>query len=205
MSDDLPIQILRADSVRLFLAVVVTVSGAGASLLWLLRSKRRQFALLYFGVASFMYGVRLIVTSKTIEYLSPQHKLLWLRMDWVITCLILFPFILFFVETVTPQWRAMARWLLIAGAVVQTVVLADRFFGNKSGLANKLNSAVVLVLMPLLLFMLFVPRRKGSPDLWVVRTGAIVFALFAFYTNAVGLKLIGGDSSLEYLGFVFFL
>src|SRR5262249_28912876 len=59
--------------------------------------------------------------------------------------------------------------------------------------------------MPLMLVMLFVPWRKGSRDLWVVRTGAIVFALFAFYTNAVGLKLIGGDSNLEYLGFVFFL
>ncbi len=190
---------------RLFLGVVVAATGMVACLLWLLRSKRRELALFYFGIASFMYGTRLIIHSDTIKYLAPTHKLLWQRTDWIITSLIVFPFILFFVETVTPQWRAVARWIVIAGAVVQALVLAGRWFNIESGLADKVNSAVILLLMPLLLFMLFVPPRKASRDLWIVRVGTVVFALFALYTNAVGVSLIRGNSNVEYIGFVFLL
>lgn len=205
MNDSDLVKLLEADILRLFLGAIVMFSGAAACLLWLLRSKRRELALFYFGIASFMYGIRLIINSATIPYLAPQHHLLWQRTNWVITGLIIFPFILFFVETVTPQWRAAARWIVATGAVVQALVLAGRWFNVKPSLADKVNSAVVLLLMPLLLFMLFVPRRKASRELWIVRTGTVVFALFALYTNAVGLQLIKGDSNLEYIGFVFLL
>ncbi len=205
MNDTVPVKLLEADVLRLFLSVVVAVSGVAACLLWLLRSKRRELALFYFGIASFMYGIRLIVNSGTIRYLFPEHTLLWLRTDWVITSLIVFPFILFFVETVTPQWRVAARWIVAIGAVAQTLVLAGRWLDIKRNLADKLNSAIVLVLMPLLLFMLFVPHRKAGRELRVVRTGTVVFALFALYTNAVDVGLIRGNPDIEYIGFVFFL
>jgi sigma-B regulation protein RsbU (phosphoserine phosphatase) len=126
-------------------------------------------------------------------------------MDWVITSLIIFPFILFFVETVTPQWRAAARWIVAVAAVVQTLVLAGRWFDIKKGWAEKMNSGIVLLLMPLLLFMLFVPRRRADRNLWIVRTGTVVFALFALYTNAAGFGLIRGNLNIEYIGFVFLL
>jgi sigma-B regulation protein RsbU (phosphoserine phosphatase) len=205
MNDSVPVKLLEADMLRLFLGAVVAVSGAAACMLWLLRSKRRELALFYFGIASFMYGIRLIVNSSTIRYLSPQHTLLWPRTDWVITSLIVFPFILFFVETVTPQWRTVARWIVAIGSAAQALVLAGRLFDIQRALADKVNSAVVLMLMPLLLFMLFWPRRKADRNLWIVRTGTVVFGLFALYTNAVDLGLIGGNSSFEYFGFVFLL
>ena len=205
MNDSVPVKLLEADMLRLFLGVVVAVSGAAACLLWLLRSKRRELALFYFGIASFMYGTRLIVNSATIGYLAPEHTLLWQRTDWVITSLIVFPFILFFVETVTPQWRATARWIVIAGMVAEMLVLTGRLLDVKRGLADKVNSTIVLLLMPLLLFMLFVPRRKADRALWIVRTGTVVFALFALYTNAVDLRMVRGNPNIEYMGFVTFL
>jgi sigma-B regulation protein RsbU (phosphoserine phosphatase) len=205
MNDTVPVKLLEADVLRLFLGVVVAVSGIAACLLWLLRSKRRELALFYFGIASFMYGIRLFVNSGTVRYLLPGHTLFWTRTDWVITSLIIFPFILFFVETVTPQWRTVACWIVTIGAAAQALVLAGRWFDINRNLANKANGAIVLLLMPLLLFMLFVPRRKAGRELRVVRTGTVVFALFALYTNAVALGLINGNSSVEYIGFVFFL
>src|SRR6185437_13492449 len=205
MNDSVPVKLLEADMLRLFLGVVVAVSGAAACLLWLLRSKRRELALFYFGIASFMYGVRLIANSATIGYLTPEHMLLWQRTDWVITSLIIFPFILFFIETVTPQWRTAALRIVIVGMVVEMLVLAGRLLDIKRGLADKVNSAVVLLLMPLLLFMLFVPLRKADRALWIVRTGTVVFALFAFYTNAVDLGVVRGNPNIEYIGFVIFL
>lgn len=205
MNDSVPVKLLEADMLRLFLGVVVAVSGAAACLLWLLRSKRRELALFYFGIASFMYGTRLIVNSATIGYLAPEYTLLWQRTDWVITSLIVFPFILFFVETVTPQWRATARWIVIAGMVAEMLVLTGRLLDVKRGLADKVNSTIVLLLMPLLLFMLFVPRRKADRTLWIVRMGTVVFALFALYTNAVDLRMVRGNPNIEYMGFVTFL
>jgi sigma-B regulation protein RsbU (phosphoserine phosphatase) len=205
MNDTVPVKLLEADVLRLFLGVVVAVSGMAACLLWWLRSKRRELALFYFGIASFMYGIRLFVNSGTIRYLFPGHPLLWIRTDWVITSLIVFPFILFFVETVTPQWRTVARWIVTIGAVAQALVLAGRWLDINRNLADKVNSAIVLLLMPVLLVMLFVPHRKAGRELRVVRTGTVVFALFALYTNAVAMGLINGNSSIEYIGFVFFL
>lgn len=45
----------------------------------------------------------------------------------------------------------------------------------------------------------------GSRGLWIVRTGFIVFALFAAYTNAAGVGLISGPNGFEFLGFAFLL
>jgi phosphoserine phosphatase RsbU/P len=205
MQDTVPLKLLEADVLPLFLGIVVAVSGVAACMLWFLRSKRRELALFYFGTASFMYGIRLIINTATIRYLAPQHSLFWQGADWVITSLIIFPFILFFVETVTPQWRAVARWIVIVGSVAQALVLAGRLFDIQRGLADWVNSVLILLLMPLLLFMLFWPRRKADKELWIVRTGTAVFALFALYTNMVGLGLIGGNANIEYIGFVFFL
>lgn len=205
MNDSKLVPLLEADMVPLFLGVVVGFSGMVACTMWLLRSKRRELALFYFGTASFMYGVRLFANSPTIRYLSPKHSLLWDRTDWIITSLIVFPFILFFVETVTPQWRAVARWIVSFAAAVQALVLAGRWFNVGRGLADKVNSVIILLLMPLLLFMLFVPPRRANRELWIVRTGTVVFALFALYTNSVGVGLIRGNSKIEYLGFVFLL
>lgn len=205
VDDKVPVAVINGEAIRLLLAIVVTISGFAACLLWLLRSKRRELALFYFGIASLMYGIRLMVNSATIGYLAPEHTLLWQRTDWVITSLIIFPFILFFIETVTPQWRTAALWIVIVGMVVEMLVLAGRLLDIKRGLADKVNSAVVLLLMPLLLFMLFVPLRKADRALWIVRTGTVVFALFAFYTNAVDLGVVRGNPNIEYIGFVIFL
>src|SRR5215813_12952401 len=105
MSTDVPVEVLRADAVRLLLSGIVTASGVGACLLWLPRARRHDFALLYFGIAAVMYGIRLVATSATIGYLTPQHTQFWQRTDWTITSLIVLPFTLFFVETVAPQWK----------------------------------------------------------------------------------------------------
>src|SRR5215469_6588859 len=129
MDAAVPVEVLKAEIVPLLLGIIVAAAGAAAILLWLLRSKRREFALLYFGIACFMYGVRLVTTSATIGYLAPKHTTLLQSMDWVITSLIIFPFILFFVETVTSQWRKAAPWIVGAGIVLQGLVLSLRLVG----------------------------------------------------------------------------
>jgi phosphoserine phosphatase RsbU/P len=205
MSSGVPLETVRADTLRLLLGTIFSASGAAACLLWLPRARRQGLALLYFGLAALMYGVRLIATTATMGYLAPQHSSLLQRVDWVITSFIGLPFILFFVETVAPQWKKAARWIVAVGLILQGLILTARLANVGRNYATAANNIIVLLLMPLLLFMLFLPRRNAGRDLWVVRAGVIIFAAFAVYTNAVAVGLIGGDPGLEFVGFAFFL
>jgi sigma-B regulation protein RsbU (phosphoserine phosphatase) len=205
MDHGVPVEVIRADAVRLLLGVVFAASGVAACLLWLPRARRRGFSLLYFGVAAFMYGVRLAATTATARYLLPHHTDLLQQLDWIITSFIGLPFILFSVETVAPQWKKQARWLVAVGFAFQCVLLAMRLLDVERNLAGAANNIMVLVVMPGLLFILFVPPRKADRELWIVRTGFIVFAAFAFYTNAAGVGLLSRRYELEFLGFAFLL
>src|SRR5689334_5091675 len=93
MDHGMPIEVIRADVVRLLLGVIFAASGVVACLLWLPRARRQGYSLLYFGVAAFMYGVRLAITTSTAASLAPQHTELLQPLDWIITSFIGLPFI----------------------------------------------------------------------------------------------------------------
>ena len=205
MDNGVPVEAIRADALRLMLGVIFAASGVVACLLWLPRARRQSISLVYFGLAAFMYGVRLAVTTATAGFLAPHHAEFLQRLDWIITSFIGLPFILFSVETVAPQWKKQARWVVAGGFVLQCVLLAMRLLDVKRNLASAANNVIVLALMPVLLFTVFVPRRKANRELWIVRAGFIVFALFAVYTNAAGVGLISGQPGFEFLGFAFLL
>jgi sigma-B regulation protein RsbU (phosphoserine phosphatase) len=205
MTPAVPVEIIRADALRLLLGTIFSACGAAACLLGLRRARRQGWSLLYFGLAALMYGVRLIATTATAAYLTPSHTSLWQRVDWVITSLIGLPFILFFVETVAPQWKKAARWIVGVGFTLQALILTARLANVGRSYATSANNVMVLVLMPLLLVMLFLPQRKANPELWIVRAGFIVFSAFAAYTNAVDVGLIAGRAGFEFVGFAFFL
>src|SRR5579864_1768135 len=205
MDHGVPVEIIRADALRLMLGVIFTASGVVACLLWFPRARRQGFSLLYFGVAAFMYGIRLAITTSTAASLAPQHTELLQRLDWVITSFIGLPFILFSVETVAQQWKKQARWVVAVVFVIQCVLLAMRLLDVERSLAGTANNIMVLALMPVLLFTVFVPRRKANRELWIVRAGFVVFALFAVYTNAAAVGLISSQFGFEFLGFAFLL
>src|SRR5258708_8617772 len=126
MNPAVPVEIVRADAVRLLLGTIFSACGAAACLLWLPRARRQGSSLLYFGLAALMYGVRLIATTATMAYLIPQHTGLLLRLDWFITSFIVLPFILFFVETVTPQWKRAAGWVVCGTPLPQIFIFTAR-------------------------------------------------------------------------------
>ena len=205
MDHGVPVEVIRADAMRLLLGAVFAASGVLACLVWLPRARRQGFSLLYFGVAAFMYGVRMVVTTATAAALAPHHTGLLQRLDWVITSYIGLPFILFSVETVAPQWKKQARWVVAGMFIVQSVLLAMRLLDVERNLANTANNVMVLALMPVLLFTVFVPRRKANRELWILRAGFIVFAIFAVHTNAAAVGLVRGQYGLEFMGFAFLL
>src|SRR6476661_4387703 len=72
------------DLLRMLFGVLITASGAVASLLFFARLKRKDYALLYFGLGALLYGVRLFV-SGSAGYV--HHR--WDLLDPVVSLVII--------------------------------------------------------------------------------------------------------------------
>src|ERR1700734_1706376 len=99
------------DLVRMLFGVLIAAAGTLSILVFLGRIKRKDYSLLYFGAGALLYGIRLFI-SGSARYL--QHH--WDVADPVISLVIVIPFFLFFVETVSPQWKKYSR--LVVGIFV---------------------------------------------------------------------------------------
>lgn len=183
---------LSMDTVRFAVAILVTASGVVSSLLFIARIRRRDYSLLYFGSGAVMYGVRLLLeashqTGKTA--------------DLLITLLIPVPLVLFMGEAVGLGWRKVAWWIAAANLAAAAFALATRLLGMPDRAARTVNSISVLLMIPVLLAMAFIPFRTANRDLRILRAGLIVFLLFVVYTNLVGTGVIPGNAYLEFVGF----
>jgi hypothetical protein len=63
----IPIGVLRADAPAVLLGVLILFAGTMSSLLFALRPRPRDSALLYFAIAASMYGLRLIATTRLVR------------------------------------------------------------------------------------------------------------------------------------------
>jgi sigma-B regulation protein RsbU (phosphoserine phosphatase) len=198
------IEVLRADAPAVLLGVLILIAGAMSSLLFALRPRPRDSALLYFGIAASMYGLRLIATTRLVRQAFSGTDAVWDWIIWVVSHTIFIPFTIFFINTVAPQWRRASAWIVGVALGAAVFGIAARVTGA-SVAANRAYSIEVVLYLPLLALMLFLPRRLADRQLWVVRAGFLVAFAFAVYTNLVKLHLLPGRSDLEPLGFLVFL
>jgi phosphoserine phosphatase RsbU/P len=204
MQSTIPTQLLRADTPGLLLGVLIFFAGAVSCLLFALRPRPRDSALLYFGIAAGMYGLRLLASIGVVRQGFPVAGATWNWIIWVVNHTIFIPFTLFFTNTVAPQWRRLAPWIVATVAGIAVFGLAARVVGA-GAVADRTYNITVVLYLPLLALMLFVPRRAPDRSLWVIRAGFLVAVVFGVYTNLVQLHVIPGRSDLEPLGFAFFL
>jgi len=200
--NDFPIPGFSAlDLVRMLFGVLIAAAGLIAVLLYLVRLNRRDNSLLYFGLAATMYGVRLFIEGAN-HYMD--HK--WDQVPLVISLFVAIPLILFFrVVTASPFWKRVSYGLVGLFGAVAVFGVGRILFHRDLRLVQTLINTTALLAMPPLLAMLFIPFRSASRDQTILRTGILTFALFVAYTNLVNVGAIHGNSSLEFIGFVFFL
>lgn len=186
------------DLVRLLFGVLITAAGVVAVLLFLLRIRRKEYALLYFGLSAFLYGVRLCIQGSA-GHLDPKG-----RVDLLITLVAGIPFTLFIAETAGSRWKRPVHWI-IGGMSLAAAYGIVRVLLHLDHGVRTINNITVLVLGPVILVLLFIPFRSHDRDVRVLRIGFLVFLLFVIYTNLVSLKKIPGNGSLEFVGFIFFI
>jgi sigma-B regulation protein RsbU (phosphoserine phosphatase) len=189
------------DLVRLLFGVLIAAAGTVACLLYLVRLNRRDNSLLYFGLAATMYGVRVFIEGAT-TYMD--HK--WDRLPLVISLFVAIPLILFFrVVTASRFWKRVSYGLVGLFGAVALFGIGRILLHQDLRIVQTLINTTALLAMPPLLAMLFIPFRSASRDQTILRTGILIFALFVLYTNLVNIKVIQGNSGVEFIGFVFFL
>ena len=204
MNNAIPIEVLRADAPAVLLGVLILFAGAMSSLLFALRPRPRDSALLYFAIAASMYGLRLIATTRLVREAFSATDAWWDWIIWLVSHTIFIPFTFFFISTVAPQWRRAGAWIVGVALGEAVFGIAARVLGagHVADIAYRIE---VVLYLPLLALMLFLPRRRAERELWVIRAGFLVAFSFAVYTNLVELHLLPGRSDLEPLGFLVFL
>lgn len=203
MNSAVPIEALHADAPGIFLGLVILIAGVLSCVLFALRPRPRDSALLYFAIAAVMYGLRLIAITPLIRQAFP-HTGMWNWINWIVNYTIFIPFTFFFLTTVAPQWKK-AEWRIVSVALgIAVFGITARLLSARIIATTTYNIEVVLYL-PLLALMLFVPRRAADRLLWIIRIGFLVAVAFAVYTNLAELQIVGGRKDLEPLGFLFFL
>jgi sigma-B regulation protein RsbU (phosphoserine phosphatase) len=186
------------DLVQLLFGVLITAAGVVAVLLFLLRIRRKEYALLYFGLSASLYGIRLFIEGSA-GHLDPNG-----RVDLLITLVAGIPFTLFIAETAGSRWKRPVHWIIGGMSLAAAYGIVRVFLHLDHGLKT-INHITVLVLGPAILLLLFIPFRSHDRDVRVLRIGFLVFLLFVIYTNLVDLKKIPGNGGLEFIGFVFFI
>src|ERR1700730_4505848 len=176
------------DLVRMLFGVLIAAAGLVASLLYLVRLNRRDNSLFYFGLAASLYGIRVFIEGADSYLDHPWH-----RAPMVISLFVAIPLILFFrVVTASPFWKRVSDGLVgMFGAVAV-------FGGGRILLHRDLHLVQLLINTTALLAMLFIPFRSASRDQTILRTGILIFALFVVYTNLVNIRVIQGNSDLEF-------
>jgi len=180
------------NAIRFVAAVLVTAAAGLALQIYISRTRHRELSLLYLALGASTYAARLLLQAMGPSNTTPILLL---------TLILPIPLILFMVETVAPEWREAAPWVIAANLVLAIFALLTRILHWSPGLAWAAIDRFSLIELPLIIGMLFFPRRLPDRDLRITRAGIMVFLLFAIYTNLQGLGWVP-TLNLEFIGFV---
>jgi 7TM diverse intracellular signalling len=165
--------LLRHDLPTVAVATIFVSAGLGTVVLYRLRQRSRDRALLWFGMFSILYGLRLLAATDVVPdaFDAPEH--FWRYWDSVITYVIALPIMLLLWE-IFPSWRVTLRWLLWAmAAFAVTGIACDAIQGKPRALSD-INNVIVLAALTAFLVALF--RQHGkSADLLAMRVGLLAF------------------------------
>lgn len=195
---------LRQDAVGALLGTVFSMAGLCAIVLSQFRRPQRDLTLVSFGVFCSLYGVRLLA-SLTSVHVMMGRELPWPFLGTFITYVIGIPAALFYIQLLGPGWHSSLRvlfWLSIAFACV--AVFSDVLRGVPFTMRVP-NAVLVIAGGVVMLINLFHPRVPVSPELWALRAGFTILAVFVVVKTLQSLGVILGGTNYEPLGFTAFV
>jgi phosphoserine phosphatase RsbU/P len=200
---------LRAQIAKLALGFLILVIGLAAMALFFFRRKTRDLTLLSLGIAAVLYGLRLLPRESIIQSIFHISKPLKNHIDLWITCLILTPFLIFFLQVAVEPGKTLVRWALYLQPIFLLLAITRDLLGRSASLAQGINRIFVFTLTASLVTNLpsFRPKASRKPlsrEYRILIFGMLIFGAFVVYGNLADLKLVPG-ANIEPLGFLIFL
>lgn len=174
-------------------SVVFISAGVNAMVLSWLRSRDRL--LLWLGVLSLLYGLRIPTGNRIVLAAFGASPSVGRDVEWIITCVILIPATLFFKELFAPDWRRIfAAWLWVQ-IVFAPIGIILGFLGYRDPLWT-INNLLALVGAVFAMSSLFL-RRK------VRHIGVLRWCMGLFFVLVIAnnLELRPGGYNIEPIGF----
>jgi len=191
-------------------ALALLSIALAAIALFFFRRSTRDLTLIYFGLFSILYAVRLLAALPSFRSLFDRSGILWEYVNWFITCTIILPFGLFLYEVSGEHLRKLLRWFLAAQTVFAIFGIVAAALGASLARLGVANNVVVLgTFAAATLFLLASKRlpgsRKGlSREILIFIAGFLVWGVSVVHANLLGLKVLRGHNT-EFLGFLFFV
>jgi phosphoserine phosphatase RsbU/P len=203
---------LRWELLILAVGVMLISFGAAAlvSALYFVRRNTRDYTLIYFGLFSAMYGLRLLAGLQIIQAIFSHSPLFWRYVDWLITCTILVPLGLFLLNVSSPRLQRFFRWMIAAQAAFGVMGITAALAGVNLNILYVSNNILVLgTLMVAVVFLLWVrftggTERAMSREIKVSIFGFVIWMLFVVQVNLSSLQ-IGAGRNFEFIGFLVFV
>jgi sigma-B regulation protein RsbU (phosphoserine phosphatase) len=175
-----------ADLIGAMLGTLFLALGLAAGAAAGFRSGRRDRALLWFGVFTALYGLRLIARSDSVQTEFPLSGDAWETFGDLITYVILVPAVLL-TSSALPDRRGWLRPLWQVNLACALAALVWDIAAGRTGAAMVFNRVVVVANIGVAL--LSVTRdlraRRVTGDGWVVLSGIAVFVAAALLETAV--------------------
>ncbi len=198
---------LRADAVSLALGGLLLVVGLLTIALW--TAARRRAAplrrssggVVWLGVFACLYGVRLLVRTRTFRFGVDVAPWVWDYTAAAITYAIPLPIVLF-VRAFWPAWRRVATIGGVGLIVFATYAIASDAILHRPESASTPNNLIALGFLTVLVGVLFWPGRAPSRELRTARIGVLSWSLTAVADNLRGIRAVAFPGpDLEPFGF----
>jgi sigma-B regulation protein RsbU (phosphoserine phosphatase) len=162
--------------------------GVAAAVAATLRAERRDRTLLWFGLATALYGLRLIARSEAVQSVTPLPGPLWDATADILTYLILIPGGLLVAAALATPGRESLKYLWGANAVAAIVEITWDLVAGRAGAAMNLNRVVVVINIAIALVLVAgdVRARRFTNQAWIVLAGVAVFAAAALAETIAG-------------------
>jgi len=178
---------LRGDLVSLFVAAITLAVGA-ASIALAVARRPRDRALLSFGVAGGLYGIRLLLNLKSAGVLFGIAAVTRSLGAVAISYCILVPFFDFLSRLAPARWHTALRRLVAVDLACALAGIASLAWRPNPWVLSPFFSWLALLNVALVLLALW---RPGEPPSWELRRLRAIFGVVAFFVLCENLRSFG--------------
>jgi phosphoserine phosphatase RsbU/P len=200
---------LRWELIYFAAGSVLLVVGLTAITLFLVRRKSRETTLVYFGLFTSLYAVRLLLPRLATGVLFDLSPRALGYLQWGISATLILPFGLFLYQVAGERWRKLFRWLLAMQAAFVLVGVPAAILGASLRALIVVNNIVVLTTVTVTVVFFAILRWRVGTDKPISREIRIFLAGFAIWISFVVNENIHSlyrnrGHDVEFVGFLIF-